>query len=316
MIEIEQTINTVKKVSSFYWILSFVFLIIFVALLFLYFYSKENEEYLSYKIDVLTEHIALLETQFASTTLTLASNIADTRSTLSGALQQEKQNISAIQEQFGGFKEEVVNISGTVNTLEKLSKTDPELLQKYSKVFFLNEHYAPAKLTAIPNENKYSEYKDLKISTSVWPYLKNLLVQAKAGGAVIYVQSAYRSFDEQSALKGIYSVTYGAGTANQFSADQGYSEHQLGTTLDFITTGLGGQLDGFDATFAYTWLQNNAYKYGFVLSYPKNNSYYIFEPWHWRFVGVKLATYLHVNNNNFYDLDQRVIDEYLVNIFD
>jgi LAS superfamily LD-carboxypeptidase LdcB len=63
-------------------------------------------------------------------------------------------------------------------------------------------------------------------------------------------------------------------------------------------------------------MQNHAYIYGFVLSYPKNNGYYVYEPWHWRFVGVKLATDLHNQGKNFYDMDQRTIDTYLLNIFD
>jgi LAS superfamily LD-carboxypeptidase LdcB len=61
---------------------------------------------------------------------------------------------------------------------------------------------------------------------------------------------------------------------------------------------------------------NNAYRFGFVLSYPKGNAYYIYEPWHFRFVGVKLATYLHDRGLHFYDIDQKEIDQYLVSIFD
>jgi LAS superfamily LD-carboxypeptidase LdcB len=140
---------------------------------------------------------------------------------------------------------------------------------------------------------------------------------ASSSGVQIYVFSAYRSFAEQKALKGIYTMEYGAGTANSFSADQGYSEHQLGTAVDLITPGQGGQLeDTFDQTKAYQWLVANAYKYGFELSYPKSNDYYVYEPWHWRYVGVKLATYLHDNHLNFYDVDQRTIDTYLINIWD
>lgn len=138
----------------------------------------------------------------------------------------------------------------------------------------------------------------------------------KNSGLEIYVYSAYRSFDEQNALKGQYAVIYGEGTANQFSADQGYSEHQLGTTVDLITTGISGVLEDFGGTNAYQWLLNNAYKYGFVLSYPDNNDYYVYEPWHWRFVGVKLATDLHNSGKSFYDLTQREIDEYLINLFE
>ena len=104
--------------------------------------------------------------------------------------------------------------------------------------------------------------------------------------------------------------------ANQFSADQGYSEHQLGTAVDLITTGTDGVLAGFDKKPAYAWMTANAYRYGFILSYPPDNTYYIFEPWHWRFVGVKLATDLHNQGIYFYQMDQRTIDTYLADFFD
>jgi len=143
-----------------------------------------------------------------------------------------------------------------------------------------------------------------------------MLNAAKNDGVDLFVYSAFRSFNEQAALKGQYTVTYGAGTANQFSADQGYSEHQLGTTIDFMTTGIGGILENFKGTNAYTWLQNNGHKYGFVMSYPENNSYYEFEPWHWRFVGRSLAGNLHSSGRSFYDVEQREIDEYLLSLFD
>ena len=152
------------------------------------------------------------------------------------------------------------------------------------------------------------------VHASVAPQLKNLLNAALAGGTTLYVRSAYRSFDEQKSLKTAYSITYGSG-ANAFSADQGYSEHQLGTAVDFITTGLNGQLEGFENTAAYLWLKEHCHPYRFILSYPENNKYYIFEPWHWRYVGVPLATYLHAQGKLFYDLDQRELDTYLVSLF-
>ncbi len=267
--------------------------------------------------------IVMLSNTVASTTAALARKSASSTAeftqktvALSDLLYLHEQNIVAIQDRVGGFESTVGKISGTVGTLEKLAKTDPELLQKYSKVFFLNEHYAPERLEEIPKKYTYSEERAEKIHALVWPHLEDLFEDAKDDGIELYAKSAYRSFEEQASLKSAYSVVYGAGSANQFSADQGYSEHQLGTTLDFVTTGLGGQLEGFDTTAGYAWLLNNAHKYGFVLSYPKGNTYYIYEPWHWRYVGVKLATYLDRQNRNFYDLEQRQIDAYLVNIFD
>ena len=180
----------------------------------------------------------------------------------------------------------------------------------------MNENYTPAHLTQIPTDYLYSTSRPEQFLTEAWPHLKNLFDSAKASSVTLYAKSAYRSFAEQQSLKSLYTVVYGAGTANSFSADQGYSEHQIGTTLDFITTRLSGQLTGFDKTEGYQWLLNNAHHFGFILSYPKNNTYYVYEPWHWRFVGVKLATYLYDNKLNFYDMDQREIDTYLANTLD
>ncbi|MEX0919343.1 MAG: D-alanyl-D-alanine carboxypeptidase family protein [Parcubacteria group bacterium] len=213
------------------------------------------------------------------------------------------------------FSGQIQNISSTVGTLEKLSQTDEELLQKYSKVYFLNENYVPSKLIDIDEEYVYNGSTNYLIHGDVWPYMKRLLDRAKDEEVELLVASAFRSFDTQASLKSNYTFTYGSG-ANQFSADQGYSEHQLGTSVDFTTPKVGGIFSGFEADPAYEWLLDNAHRYGFILSYPKGNTYYKFEPWHWRFVGVELATYLYEEKKNFYDLTQREIDAYLVKLFD
>ncbi|MCH7604728.1 D-alanyl-D-alanine carboxypeptidase family protein [Patescibacteria group bacterium] len=312
-----------KRIQLDHWIATghFVLIVLVIGFISLEGYKRVTNlsaqlDALFVELDTLSSQVEYLESGFALTTIMLEEDIADIRDSFGDALAKEKQNITAIKEQFGSFQEEVSEISGTVTTLEKLSKTDPELLQKYSKVFFLNEHYEPLRFTAIPNEYKYQDYKDLQMHSQVWTYLEIMLKQAQKDNTEMFVFSAFRSFDTQESLKGQYIVIYGAGTANQFSADQGYSEHQLGTTIDLITTGIGGTLPGFENTVAYTWLLRNAHKYGFVLSYPEDNKFYIFEPWHWRFVGISLAIDLRKTNRHFYDLDQREIDEYLVSLFD
>ncbi|NIQ05864.1 MAG: M15 family metallopeptidase, partial [Candidatus Korarchaeota archaeon] len=80
---------------------------------------------------------------------------------------------------------------------------------------------------------------------------------------------------------------------------QGYSEHQLGTTVDLTTTEIGGPYESFAGTEAYEWLQKHAHRYGFILSYPEENEFYIFEPWHWRFVGTDLARDLERHDETF-----------------
>lgn len=213
------------------------------------------------------------------------------------------------------FQGQIQTIAGTVGTLEKLSKTDEELLKKYSKIYFLNENYVPKSLAPISEEYLSKGAVNVEIDSQVWPYLEKLLKDANENGEGLLVASGYRSFTTQSSLKAAYKVTYGSG-ANAFSADQGYSEHQLGTAVDFTTVKLGANFNAFASEGAYQWLKKNAYKYGFVISYPELNTYYKFEPWHWRYVGVELAKNLHDDGRYFYDLSQRDIDRYLVNLFD
>lgn len=223
--------------------------------------------------------------------------------------------LDAEQKKNGTFESQIRAISGTVGSLDKLAKTDPELLQKYSRVFFLNEHYVPPALVTLDASYRYPEEKVLQIHAQVAPHLTDLFEAARKDGVDLYAASAYRSFASQGQLKSSYTVQYGTG-ANAFSADQGYSEHQLGTTLDFTTKKSGGSFLGFEASPAYTWLTKNAYRYGFVLSYPKDNTYYVYEPWHWRYVGIPLASRLQADKEYFYDLSQRDIDTYLISIFD
>lgn len=269
-----------------------------------------------YGYHTLSERVSSLEHTVSISTSALQAQLVQSSTTLSSALAQQQQFSSTLQNQLGSVQQQYGTISGAVNSLQKLSALDSELLKKYSKVLFLNENYLPASLTSIPVDFTVTSTRPYSMQSQALPYLVALLSAAKQSGDPMFVESAYRSFGEQAALKGDYTVIYGAGTANQFSADQGYSEHQLGTAIDFATDQTKGVLTGFDKTSAYTWMGDNAYQFGFILSYPKNNPYYTFEPWHWRFVGISLATYLHNNKIAFYDMDQRQIDTYLPSIFD
>lgn len=243
------------------------------------------------------------------------TELSDQLEMTSDQLEDTVERLAGEEERNDEMEDQVRDLAGTVSDLDKLSKTDEELLQKYSKVYFLNEHYIPESLREIEDEWKYDETREHQLHHKVMPFFEDMLEDAKDDGIDLWVVSAYRSFDYQSQLKGAYTVTYGSG-ANTFSADQGFSEHQLGTTVDFTTSGIGGGLQGFGNTPAYQWLVENAHKYGFVLSYPENNAYYVYEPWHWRFVGEEMAEDLRDENAHFYDWPQREIDQYLLHIFD
>lgn len=268
--------------------------------------------------EALAEELARTKQEFATQSQNLLENIDAIKQILS-ATQGERNNLEQDlrqeREVVDSMEAQVQFMAGTVGTLQKLSGTDKELLKKYSRVYFLNENYTPKYPLPILPQYVYEPEKEKSISSEVWPFLQKLLDDAATAQVDLKIISAYRSFGIQSTLKSAYTVTYGSG-ANKFSADQGYSEHQLGTTVDFTTAKLGVSFSTFEKTGSYAWLTENAYEYGFILSYPKNNGYYIFEPWHWRFVGKSLALKLHNENKNFYDLTQREIDEHLVSLFD
>ncbi len=213
------------------------------------------------------------------------------------------------------FSRQIEEITGVVGILQQLQGTDRELLQKYSRTYFLSEHYVPSRLSPIQERYLYNSNDPQFIHADVKPYLENMINAAASANVDLKIVSAYRSAYEQSRVNSQYNVVFGRG-ANQFSAEQGYSEHQLGTTVDFTTPEIGAAFLGFEDTRAYEWLSQNAYQYGFVLSYPEGNPYYIFEPWHWRFVGTRFASFLYEQGKYFYDLEQEEINQYLLYVFD
>lgn len=264
--------------------------------------------------------------QFAETTIQTQSTLLDFSIEKSTVLSSQneilldefddlKRELRKEQGRFNDLEDQVGDSLETVEILKRISETDEELLMKYSRVYFLNEHYQPNTLEDIDEDFLWGD-RQLQIAGQVEPFLEELLEDAQDDDIDLRILSAYRSFQTQSQIKDQYVQTFGTTVANTFSADQGYSEHQLGTTVDFTTPEGGTNLSTFAGSDAYDWLQDNAYKYGFILSYPEGNSYYVYEPWHWRFVGKELARKLDRSDESFYDLEQREINEYIVNLFE
>jgi len=269
----------------------------------------------------LSQEYAAAKEELSSTTVAytkITSTWQDKFEQAVGQNQLLAQNLTDAQMQNLQMQAQLNGAQGEVDQLTVLVHTDKQLLEKYSKVYFLSDNYAPVSTTTIDRQYVNDPARQQSFLTKAYPFLQHMLDDASSTGVQLKIISAYRSFGTQAALKSEYKMTYGSG-ANAFSADQGYSEHQLGTAADFTTAKLGDNFSsatkGFDTTDGYKWMVENAYKYGFVLSYPKGNSYYVYEPWHWRYVGVALATRLHNDGKNFYDLDQREIDGYLLLMF-
>ena len=127
----------------------FIFLALSITLISILQYLHFNT--LSKEIETLSINIANLEDKLSSTTNTLQASIDKTHSSLSNALNEEKQNVGNIAQSLGSYRQEVGSYTSTVSNLQKLSKTDPQLLAKYSKIFFLNENYATASFSTTPS---------------------------------------------------------------------------------------------------------------------------------------------------------------------
>ncbi len=155
------------------------------------------------------------------------------------------------------------------------------------QTYRLSSGYAPADLRSTSGAGLNSGHS---VRKHVIADLKAMATAARAAGARMSVQSAYRSYATQKSTFAYWVRVHGYATALKESARAGHSEHQLGTTLDFRSYGGGAPWDYSDwgTTKAGTWLKTNAWKYGFVMSYPKGKSAvtcYTYEPWHYRYVG-------------------------------
>jgi D-alanyl-D-alanine carboxypeptidase len=112
----------------------------------------------------------------------------------------------------------------------------------------------------------------------------------KEQGYAFAANSAYRSYDTQVATYNSAVASFGREYADRTSARPGHSEHQMGTTTDVGARGLF--LEDFIASPEAAWLAANAYRFGFVVSYPDGKegiTGYAYEPWHIRYVGKAVA---------------------------
>ena len=164
-----------------------------------------------------------------------------------------------------------------------------DLLAPVSKERTLGD-YAPSDLRRIPDYLSMGG-RVMDLRPVPLEQLELMWRAADRDDVELLVRSAYRSYSTQRTLFNNYVRDHGEEEANRFSARPGQSEHQLGTTVDF-----GGTDVDLSAAFANTaagrWLSANAYRFGFVMSYPDGKEQitgYIFEPWHYRYIGVDSA---------------------------
>ncbi len=126
---------------------------------------------------------------------------------------------------------------------------------------------------------------------------------ARRAGAPIAIQSAYRSYSTQVTTFAYWVSVAGRKRALLASARPGHSEHQLGTAVDFKSSGGGSPFSGdWARTRAGAWMKANGWKYGWINSYPAgispSRTCYQYEPWHYRYVGRASAATIHAAGGN------------------
>jgi D-alanyl-D-alanine carboxypeptidase len=171
---------------------------------------------------------------------------------------------------------------------------DPDkLLIRVNKQDAVGPDYVPPDLVSIKAAKIPAANGDPQVRKVVLPALERLFNDAQAAGVNFVVLSAYRSYDQQKAVLEAEIRAYGPEQAPRQVAEPGHSEHQLGTAIDFTSFGVKYQTDQkFGLLPEGRWLADNAHKYGFVMSFPDGKETitgYIYEPWHFRFVGPDVA---------------------------
>jgi LAS superfamily LD-carboxypeptidase LdcB len=192
-----------------------------------------------------------------------------------------------------------------------------ELLLQVNQTTSLPANYIPSGLVNLLGQVQTTNLVCLK--QEVVPYLQSMMRDASNAGISLAVTSGFRSPQTQTVLFDLLSKFTGDQTG-EWVADPLHSEHQLGTAIDFtylasssnpnfkMSTGTNsvgsvGPISpassvstastGFEGTPGDLWLRANAYKYGFVQSYPNGKTKitgYMYEPWHYRYVGMDIAS--------------------------
>ena len=177
------------------------------------------------------------------------------------------------------------------------------LLLLVNKSHAIDEAYVPEDLQTVEVNVKGSHNQLRKPAAQAY---ERMVRAAAKDGVQLELGSGFRSGEVQKGIWQDYASRNGKDQADRFSARGGYSEHQTGLAIDFVT-GYGesdgiNYADDFEKTDEGKWLYNNAWKYGFILRYPKGKEAitgYMYEPWHYRYVGKKWAQSIHEVSPDF-----------------
>lgn len=192
--------------------------------------------------------------------------------------------------------------------------TNTKETKHLNKIYILTNKYLYMPSNYIPDnlENINPKYANgtKKLVKEAKIMFEKMVEDASNDGYTIRVISAYRSYEYQNILYNKYVDKDGISLADTYSARPGYSEHQTGLVVDIDN--IKTDYNNFESTNEFNWMQENAYKYGFILRYPKgkeNITGYTYESWHYRYVGKEIAKYIKKHDITFDEYYIRFINQ-------
>lgn len=176
------------------------------------------------------------------------------------------------------------------------------VLALVNKTYALPSDYAPDDLVRPKVAFSFGE-QDIEKSylrKEAAEALEKMFEAAEKDGIQLYASSGYRSYARQEGVFQVEAARSGEKKAAQAVAVPGYSEHQTGLAMDITSESVQYLLvEEFEQKPEGKWLRDNAHRFGYILRYPKGKeevTEYQYEPWHFRYVGVKAAKIIYQHN--------------------
>lgn len=198
----------------------------------------------------------------------------------------------------------IKDLNIVLNDEKKYTSQDLSLYYLIDKKHNVSSTYVPKDLVSLKQNDLYNiNRNDLSLRPDVEEALQTLSKAAQQDGIKLLVSSTYRSYKYQETVFNKWVSIDGLEEAERESARPGTSQHQLGVAIDF-----GSITDDFADTRMGKWLNGNAYKYGWSLSFPKGYediTGYRWECWHFRYIGVNACM---LQKKYFNDIQQYMIE--------
>jgi len=207
------------------------------------------------------------------------------------------------------IKENFLQNDDFMDSLNAILYLDPYLRFLVDKEHPLGPNYEPDDLVQLKNGlYALNNHEVLMLRGIAVSSLEEMAAAARREGITLVVSYSYRSFARQNQSYSMHVRNMGQREADRVSARPGYSQHQLGLTIDF-----GSVSNDFARTAQGIWLSRNASQFGWSLSYP--NGYetvtgYSWESWHYRYVGRELSEFIDKYFNGIQQYALRFLHEY------